>query len=287
MWSRRPGLVMAAVFLAGGSLLMAVSVPAVPSVSRASAETASSEDSPALPTCTGGATFSGYYTYNYGNRGIQGDVDYDSRWMVLSDNSSDHAARFIGSRSQADGMAPVDGWDFIYAGWAVGAIDGTDKGSVMAYAEVLSPLVSAPTIYWYPTAQYPWGNRFFTVYWTGMYEDGGRGVYNATITVAGDVIGSSAMIDPMYVRQKATIEGEQVNGNWCPYQVWGLFGSNGDTSNIGWDNSTILQIWTNDSSDIIKPWTPANIDTRQFSSSVYNLYTYNDDDVFRSSGGGS
>jgi hypothetical protein len=217
--------------------------------------------------------YAGFYTTNYANEGVEGDINYAQDDMILYNDATDHAALWIGAVSQSDTHEYVyDGIDWLQAGYMVGKADGhPPEDSTVVYAEA-NDLNDR-------------GNHWFVVFNTGEAGVGGRDVFQALYSLNDTPLATAQLIDPHATQEDANSEAYLGDSSgWCPEIAQGLFGTNGSSTDPSWNSSTELEIYNNDPAYV--PWEPSYIATSPGTDPPYHTDTYLAYDAFESYGGG-
>src|ERR1019366_2593795 len=203
-----------------------------------------------------GYDWQGYYTKNYANQGIAGDINYQSGDVTLDGNSyaTQHGLMWITGESKSDTHDYIGaGNDWLQVGWMLGivGVSGTSikqADTTKAYSEADSPWVYE-VLDW-SAADKPWGDRWFQDNNQGTTRSFGGHTYGewlGTYSNSFDVMDYSWLIDPTAVKEGADIEGmaSSSSAKNCPAFSHGLFGTNGNQSDPGDSNSTVMEIENN------------------------------------------
>ena len=166
----------------------------------------------------------------------------------------------------------------------MGSADGKTTDTTKAYLETNGPN-GGPSVTFFPTSSYPWGNRWWTIAWTLEKDGSGHGQYYATYSLNYTILGYAWLSQPSQTTQIAQGEGYQGDPNgYCPRLIEALYGTNGNLGNLSWDASTEMEIANTNGNWVL--WVPNNIDTTKYVTSPYAMVTYHQDDAFDGYGGG-
>lgn len=234
---------------------------------------------PAAATSCTVDDYGGYKTTYFHNRGIEGDILYEKDDFLLSNNDKDHAAAYLNNFSQHD-PAAIDTRDWVQSGFYVGNGDGNQTDTTKVYAETNGPN-GGPDVYSY---SYPWGNRYFTNEFVDEFDSQGRGLYYSWYSLNYQVLGHAYLIDPLDVRQDATIEGHEDlhDSSYCP-SIGGIeFGTTGTPGS--WTTATQLAIYNDQ--EQYPGWTPSHVAATNITSGPYHINVANYTNAFGAYGGG-
>jgi len=246
----------------------------------------------AATTCydngAGDYAWAGYETTYSHNQGVSGDIHYQANDVTITTVDHQHALSYVGVATppNSDSLS-TEKFDSLQAGFGIGNVDGQKTGTTQVFAEIIDQ--NSVRAHYYPTSQYPWGNRLFTVHNTGTTDGNGYGLYISLYSDQNLLLLQGWMINPHYTFQYAQIEGYAENFYYqsCPLFSHALFGSNGNESSPSWDYTTVTWIYTNSVDTGWTEWTPVSIYTVPHVTGPYSITdTYNDDDAFNSAGGG-
>lgn len=240
---------------------------------------------PLISQCSSGTgyQYSGYYSSNYTNAGLQGDIDVSK--LNVGNINNQHALIYVSSQSKADGNAGA-GSDWLQVGYGKGDVDNNITGTVAVYEEASDYNTSGgagPVAHWY---NYDIGNHYFMTYYQGQTDSHGRGLYKAWYGLGSNshYLGEAWEVGPTANRLFGQFEGDTFIGGSenCPSLSWGLYGSTGDISNVKKTVNTEMMILNSSSSWV--DWAYGKIATTLHLNGNYSLTDYNAYDLFESQG---
>lgn len=224
--------------------------------------------------------YGGYFTTYYHNRGIVGNINYESEDITVDNPNTDHGLMYFDVNGTDDPGVGYGTFGWVQAGYARGNVDGLVAQNAQVYVEVNGPN-TGPTPYaqYFPYAH---GNRWFGVDFTGEVRDG-RGRYEATYSLQDTMLGYGYIKDPTGTMQEGVVEGiTEVAASRCPY-IDGAFGTDGTS---GYSGITVLNIHTNSPNSPYVPWLPVFVASTAIDGPRYYLIVYNTNDAYEAVGGG-